>query len=81
MADYNIANDKTYGPYYQQAKDAMLGTFATIERDIFDCDYFKNKYLPQYKADPENKSLSRSLQTACKGGCDKADPIVYRNLP
>ncbi|MEZ4981593.1 MAG: tetratricopeptide repeat protein [Saprospiraceae bacterium] len=78
LADYNIANDKTYGPYYQQAKDAMLGTFATIERDIFDCDYFKNKYLPQYKADPENKEVYREVyKQLVKGGCDKTDPIVY----
>jgi tetratricopeptide (TPR) repeat protein len=78
LADHNIANNKNYGSYYQQAKDAMLGTFDKIEREIFDCEYFKNKFLPQYKADPDNKEVYREVyKQLVKGGCDKSDPIVY----
>ncbi len=78
IADHNIAANKDYGAYYQQGKDAMLATFSVIENDIFDCAYFKNKYLPQYKADPNNREVYREVyKYLVRGGCDKSDPLVY----
>jgi hypothetical protein len=77
-ADYNIANNKSLSAYYQQAKDAMLATFSLIERKIFDCNYFKAKYIPIYKADPDNREVYRDVyKQLVLGGCDKSDPTVY----
>lgn len=78
LADHNITNNKSYGQYYQQAKEAMLATFSAIEREIFDCAYFKNKYLPEYKANPNDREVYRNVyRQLVMGGCDKSDPIVY----
>jgi hypothetical protein len=56
IADYNIINheDEAYRALYEQAKEAMNGTFAAIENDIFDCAFFKAKYEPEYRDAPES---------------------------
>jgi len=75
IADYNIANNKQFSSYYQQAKESMNAVFATIENYIFDCDYFKNKLLPDYEADPNNGELVKNIyNTLIQQGCDKEDP-------
>ncbi|MCR9289306.1 hypothetical protein OAF63_01325 [Saprospiraceae bacterium] len=77
IAEYNVANDKTYGSYYKQAQDAMNGTFAPIENNIFDCDYFKNKLEPQYRESPEDWDLIKQIYNRLTAqGCDPADPLV-----
>lgn len=77
IADYNIANNKQYGAYYDQAKKSMNATFAAIESDIFDCEFFKNKYRPKYDADPENPDLIKSILIILKQeGCADDDPFV-----
>lgn len=77
IADYNIANNKTYSAYYDQAKKSMNATFAKIESDIFDCDFFKNKFRPKYEADPENPDLIKSILIILKQqGCQDEDPFV-----
>jgi tetratricopeptide (TPR) repeat protein len=77
IADYNIANNKTYSAYYDQAKKAMNATFAQIESDIFDCDFFKDKFRPKFEEDPENPDLIKSiLITLKKEGCADEDPFV-----
>lgn len=76
IADFNIANNEKYSAYYQQAKDAMNATFAKIERDIFDCEYFKNKLRPEYTADPENPDVIKKILGILKGqGCTPGDPF------
>lgn len=77
IADHNIKNNKQYGTYYQQSKDAMLAIFSTIENYIFDCDYFKDKLLPDYRADPDNGELVKTVyNTLLQRGCEKEDPIM-----
>ena len=52
IAEYNIANNEKYGAAYKQAIDAMNASFVEIEKDIFDCDYFKSKYIDDYRDNP-----------------------------
>jgi hypothetical protein len=76
IADYNIENNKKLGTYYQQAKDAMNGRFAYIERQIFDCEYFKEKLRPDYDADPDNPEVIKNVLAILKGqGCEPGDPL------
>ncbi|RMG86949.1 MAG: hypothetical protein D6714_03245 [Bacteroidetes bacterium] len=77
IADYNIANNKTFGAYYEQAKAAMDGTIAQIENNIFDCDYFKNKLEPEYRANPDDWELIKQIYNRLTAqGCDPEDPFV-----
>jgi len=77
IAEYNIANNATYSQYYDQAKQAMDQSFSRIESHVYDCEYFKEKLLPQYEADPENGELVRDIfNKLLQQGCDKEDPIM-----
>ena len=78
IADFGAKNSKEYSDYYKTSKEAIISIFAPIERQIFDCEYFKNKYLDMYRADPDNKDVYREVYKQLKmGGCGKDDPIVY----
>jgi hypothetical protein len=77
IAEYNIANNETYSEGYQQAKAAMDWAIRDIEKEIFDCEFFKDKYLPEYeenKDDPE--VLQRVLALLKEQNCDPNDPVV-----
>lgn len=77
IADYNIANNQAFGMYYEQAKQAMNGIFAQIESDIFDCDFFKEKYEPQYEGNSEDPELIRKILSVLrKEGCPEDDEFV-----
>ena len=77
IADHNVANNAELGTYYQQGKDAMNGTFAQIESNIFDCEYFKNKLEPDYRAKPDDFELIKDIYNKLVAqGCDENDPLV-----
>lgn len=78
IADFNIANNKTYSEYYQQAKDAMVATFEPIESIIFDCAFFKNKYEARYRENPNDYDVIKEVYSSLvgKGGCPETDPLV-----
>jgi len=77
IADYNIANNQTFGMYYEQAKQAMNGIFAQIEGDIFDCEFFKDKYEPQYEGNSQDPELIRKILSILrKQGCSDDDEFV-----
>lgn len=76
IADYNIANNPKFANYYEQAKASMNGNFAYIERQIFDCDYFVEKYRPEYDADPDNMDNIKNIVAILKGqGCEPGEPF------
>lgn len=77
IADYNVANNKNYGAYYQQGKEAMNVVFAQIESEIFDCAYFKNKFEPDFRAHPDSIDLLRYIYNRLvQQGCNDEDPFV-----
>ncbi len=77
IADLNTAKGGEMAAYYEQAKGAMNGTFAAIENDIFDCEYFKKKLEPEYRKDPEDiESLKYIFNKLTTQGCDESDPFV-----
>ncbi len=77
IADHNVANNQSLSAYYKQAKDAMNATFAQIENQIFDCAYFKTKLEPQYRADPKNTEVIKTVYLRLsQQGCPAEDPLV-----
>ncbi len=77
IADYNIQQNNTYSAYYQQAKDAMNGTFAQIEDQIFDCGYFKAKLEPKYRENPDDTEVLKYIYNKLVAEeCGEADPLV-----
>jgi len=77
IADYGAENHPTYGDYYVQAKDAISATYAQIEKQIFDCDFFVNKFEPDYDADPTNiDQLRIMIKTLKESGCEQGAPFL-----
>jgi len=79
IADHNILNheDAAYRDLYEQAREAMNGTFKEIEKDIFDCAFFKAKYEPEYRESPEDFDLIKRIYNFLgQQGCEDADPLM-----
>ncbi len=77
IADYGAENHPTYSEYYKQAKDQIDATFAQIEKQVFDCDYFVDKYGPEYAADSTNIDLMKTIILKLKdGGCPETTPFL-----
>ncbi|MDF1694468.1 MAG: hypothetical protein P1U56_01460 [Saprospiraceae bacterium] len=77
IADYNIENNAKLSSYYQQAKDAMNAKFAVIEHLIFDCDFFVDKYRPEYEASPEDVEIWKKIVAKLKAQeCDASNAFL-----
>ncbi|MEY3369154.1 MAG: hypothetical protein RI973_2309 [Bacteroidota bacterium] len=77
IADHNVKNNNTYSAYYQQAKDAMNATFAQIEDEIFDCNYFKAKLEPDYRKNENDSEVLKFIYNKLVSkGCPETDPLV-----
>lgn len=79
IADHQINSNEALSDYFTQAKENMNGTFAQIENDIFDCEYFKEKLQPDYESDPENPDVLRYIIATLKQKqCLETDPFLVQ---
>ncbi len=80
IAEYNVAQGGKYAAYYQQAIDAMNGSFVEIEKEIFDCDYFKEKYKDSYLDSPDPAGARDMYNLLKARGCptDDSDPFMVQ---
>jgi len=79
LADLNIANGHDYAAYYKQGKEAALGEFKKIELQIFDCAYFKEKWLPDYEDNSDDPYFAKDLYNKLKRqGCEDADEFLVK---
>ncbi|WP_235296554.1 hypothetical protein [Portibacter marinus] len=77
IAEYNVVNSETYGPYYQQAIDAVNAKYAQIERSIFDCNYFLEKLTPEYEDNKNDIEMVKDIYNQLKRrGCEDDLPIM-----
>lgn len=73
IADHNIDNNETYGEYYGAAKSRMNSQFREVEDDVFDCEYFKKKLMPEYEENPEDLEVVKYVYVKLRQqGCDTA---------
>ena len=62
---------------YKTARDGADAAIATVERNVFDCAYFKAKLEPVYRADPNNPEVYQDVyQQLLSVACDKNDPLL-----
>ena len=66
ICDYNIEKNAKMKTQYEQAKESMNQTFAGIEYYIFDCDYFKEKYKPEFEADQSESAYGFTTEDSYK---------------
>ncbi|HMR87152.1 MAG TPA: hypothetical protein PKD51_03315 [Saprospiraceae bacterium] len=79
ISEYNIANNEALSAGYQQAQASMDGIFAEIEKEIFDCDFFKEKLIPEYEENRDDPQvLKRVLATLKSQGCAETDSVIIK---
>ncbi len=77
IAEYNIKNDKTYGQYWEQSLKRMDLDLKDVEKDVFDCEFFKKKLRPLYdEKKDDSKTVKYVLVTLKQQGCPDDDPMV-----
>lgn len=75
IAEHNIANNAQLGEYYKTEQSALNSKFKEIERDIFDCAYFVNKWEDGYRADPTPDNAKKIYNQLRLQGCDESEPF------
>ncbi|TVQ47600.1 MAG: hypothetical protein EA362_06295 [Saprospirales bacterium] len=72
---YNIENNAQFGAQFEQLIPSINHYVAQFERDLYDCDYFKERLLPQFEANPADGEQARNIFSQLRSrGCDEDDP-------
>ena len=75
IAEHKIANDKQYGQYYDAGWKNAKNEYRKIEDEIFDCEYFKGKLLPEFEEKKEDlETVKYVYNKLVQQGCDSEDP-------
>ena len=79
ISDYNIETDMELGQSYDIVKKRSEAVFKPIEKEIFDCEYFKDKLKPVYEEDPNNFDVLKYVfNTLKQQGCADSDPFLTK---
>lgn len=54
IIEHNIEAGGDYAEYYESAKNSVSNRIKAIEDDLYDCEYFLDKYVPEYEANKED---------------------------
>jgi len=77
LSEYNIANDKQYSAYWKQSLKRMDLDLVDVEKEVFDCSFFKKKLRPLYESSKDkSKTVKYVLVTLKRQGCPEDDPMV-----
>jgi hypothetical protein len=77
VLDHNIAKNVRLKEYYETTKIRAEITFSAIEDEIFDCAYFKDKLVPQYRENPEDHEVIRYIFNKLRQqGCPEDEAIM-----
>ncbi len=77
IAQFNVINNEALSASYEQAWQAAQAQYRAIEKDIFDCEYFKPILNEEYQDDPSNPDVIKSVLVRLKRrGCPDDDPMV-----
>ncbi len=77
IAQHNVINNESLSEAYEQAWLAAQAQYRAIEKDVFDCEYFKPILQEEYQDDPSNPDVIKSVLVRLKRrGCPDDDPMV-----
>lgn len=77
VADHQVTQQGPYQAYYQQSRDAMMPTLAQIEGKLFDCQWFKGRLEPSYRANPDDGEKIKEIYLKLAAqGCPDEDPLM-----
>ena len=75
--DARVADEDPYAEYYTSAFENVKAQYASIESEIFDCNYYQNKFRPDFEAGEEDvEVLKYMVVMMTKQGCAEDDAFV-----
>lgn len=79
IIDARTADKDPYLDYYNDAWANVKAQFASIETEIFDCNYYQNKFRPDFEAGEEDvEVLKYMVVMMTKQGCADDDAFVVQ---
>ncbi len=79
IAEFNIKNNSQYGIYYKQAIEKMDYDLADVEKDVFDCEFFKEKFKKEFEENKDNaEMLKYMIVTMKKQECPDDDEFLLQ---
>lgn len=79
IANYNIKKDNRYKKYYEQALTATDDKISEIEDRLYDCAYFKRKFLPEFRnEDPGSERIRNMYNKLMDQDCAEDDPDLAK---
>lgn len=69
-------SDERLGSYYVDALKNANASFKPMEREIFDCAFFKTKWEPGYRAEATPQKAKDLYNQLKLQGCDDSDPLM-----
>ena len=77
IAEHNIKSNERYNEYYESALSRMNAQFKEVEDDVFDCDYFKKKLMPEYEENPDDLEVVKYVYVKLRQqGCDTSQTTM-----
>ncbi len=77
IALYKVETSKEYSDYWKQSLDRMHYDLADVEKEVFDCNFFKKKLKPVFeKNKKDSKRIKNILITLKRQGCPDNDPFL-----
>lgn len=77
IIEHNIENNEAHRAHFEAVKPSVDHFVAQIEHEIYDCDYFKERLIPQFEASPHDGELARNLYSQLIArGCSEDDPDI-----
>ena len=77
IAQHNVINNESLSESYEQAWLAAQAQYRAIEKEVFDCEYFKPILNEEFQDDPSNPDVVKSVLVRLKRrGCPDDDPMV-----
>lgn len=77
IMQHNIENNGDLSQYFKDVKAIVTSNFTEIESQVFDCNYFKEKLIPQYRKNENDLEIIQYVYLKLKKeGCDSLDVVM-----
>ena len=72
---YNVEHNDRYREQYEAVRSSIRHYVNQFESDLYDCEYFKERFIPEFEARSHDGELARTLYSRLLNrGCDENDP-------
>ncbi len=77
--NFNLESEDEYAEYYDAARARAFSHLDGIEKEVFDCAYFLEKFKPIYEKDPTDFDVLKYVYNSLKNaGCSASEPFLLK---